>query len=276
MKSTASENKLSQIIPLWPGGAPGSEGWEQQEQEVIIQMPDNLKVIQNVTQPTLTAYLPEASTATGTAVIVCPGGGWHFLSIDLEGTDIARWLNSRGISVFVLRYRLLRTEADFPGGVWKNLNDPEKMDALMKPLRPLVLADGQQAVRLVRQRASEWGLSPGRIGMLGFSAGGMLTANLALQHDPESRPDFAAVIYGAPCESIPAPADAPPLFLLCAGDDAMATGVSMRLYSEWKAGSHPVELHIYTKGGHGFGLRQQGLPSDSWLERFADWLRGLG
>jgi len=275
MKSNTSESRPTQIIPLWPVGAPGSENWEQQEQEMILQMPDSLKVIRNVTQPSLTVYLPETSTATGTAVIVCPGGAWHFLSIDLEGTDIAHWLQSRGITAFILKYRLLRTGEDILSEIKTHLSDSHKMDALMKPLRPLILADGQQAVRLVRQRATEWGIDPQRIGMMGFSAGGMLTGNIALQHDSESRPDFSALIYSAPCEAVPVPEDAPPLFLLCAADDDMASGVSTQLYAKWRASGHPVEMHIFSKGGHGFGLRQQGLPSDTWIERFADWLQML-
>ena len=275
MKSKHKQSQLPEVIPLWPGGAPGSESWEQQEEEVVIQVPNELEAIRNVTQPTLTAYLPEASIATGKAVVVCPGGAWHFLAIHLEGTDIACWLNARGIAAFVLKYRLIRTGIDFPGEAWGNLNDPAKMEMLMSQLTPLILADGQQAVRLVRQRAAQWGIKPDRIGIMGFSAGGMLTAHVALQHEVESRPDFAAVIYGAPGEDVSVPPDAPPLFLCCAADDDMASGVSLKLYSAWKASEHPVEMHIYSKGGHGFGLRQQGLPSDSWIERFADWLKTL-
>ena len=146
----------------------------------------------------------------------------------------------------------------------------------MKRLTPLVLADGQQAVRVVRRRAADWGLSPQRIGMMGFSAGGRVTESVALQHDADTRPDFAAVIYGAGKGGPPVPADAPPLFVLCADDDLMASPRSVRLYSDWKAAGHPVELHIYSKGGHGFGMTKQGLPTDSWIERFGDWLQTQG
>jgi acetyl esterase/lipase len=263
-----------EIIPLYIGGAPGSETWDQQEEALFMKALDGIRVIRNVTQPTLIVYQPEVPN--GTAMIVCPGGAWHFLAIDLEGTDIARWLNERGITVFILKYRLLRTGDHFEEELWRRMNDRGEMEAAMKPYRPLILADGQQAVRLVRQRAAEWGIDPQRIGMMGFSAGGMLTASVALQHDPASRPDFAAPIYAAPLEDVPAPGDAPPLFLLCAADDDMASGVSMKLYAAWKTASHPVELHIYSRGGHGFGLKKQGLPSDHWMERFAEWLETLG
>jgi len=259
------------IIPLWPDGAPGSESWTQQEEETLI--PPALKVVRNVAQPTLTAYLPDPIAATRTSVIVCPGGGFHFLSIDMEGTDVARWLNVRGIAAFVLKYRLIRTGDGFPAEVWEALGHREVMAERMAPLRPLILADGQQAVRLVRERASEWGLAPDRIGMLGFSAGGAVTASVAFEHDAGSRPDFAGVIYGGGRADVPVPDDAPPLFVLCAADDPMVPPrTSVRLYEDWRAAGHSAELHIYAQGGHGFGMQVRGLPTDTWIERFADWL----
>lgn len=275
MNSALPSNTQPTAIPLWPHGAPGSEDWTQQEQETVI--PPGLKVVRNVTQPTLTAYLPGPSAANGTATIVCPGGGFHFLSIDMEGTDVARWLNARGVAAFVLKYRLIRTGDDFPAGVWENLSNPVKMAKRMKPLRPLLTADGQQAIRLVREHASEWGIAADRIGIVGFSAGGAVTVNVALEHDAGSRPDYAAAIYAGAREDVPIPADAPPLFVLCAGDDQMVTpSHSVRLYADWTAAGHPAELHIYSRGGHGFGMRKQGLPSDTWIERFGDWLQVQG
>jgi acetyl esterase/lipase len=274
MHSAFLTDARPQVIPLWPGGAPGSEDWTEQEQESLI--PPRLKVVRNVTQPTLTAFLPDPAVATGTAVIVCPGGAFHFLSIDIEGTDVARWLNARGVSAFVLRYRLVCTGDDFPQEVWETLNDRQAMAAVIVSLRPLIRADGQQAVRLVRQYATEWGIAPDRIGMIGFSAGSTVTVSVALEHDADSRLDFAGAIYGGRRQDIPIPADAPPLFILCADDDAMASPESVRLYSDWKAAGHPAELHIYSKGGHGFGMRKQGLPSDSWIDRFGDWLQVQG
>lgn len=265
-----------EVIELWPEGAPGSQGWGQLEQEAVLPPPANLKVVRNVTQPTLTAFLPEASRANGTTVIVCPGGAWHFLAVEHEGTAVADWLNQQGITAFMLKYRLLRTGENFLAELGENLQDRGKMQRLMGPLRPMLLADGQQAVRMVRQRAAEWGLKPERIGMMGFSAGAHVTANVAFQYEADCRPDFAAPIYSAPVEDMPVPADAPPLFLLCAADDEMASASSLDLYSKWKAAGRPVELHIYAQGGHGFGMNRQGLPSDSWIERFTDWLRSQG
>lgn len=146
------------------------------------------------------------------------------------------------------------------------------MARLMKALGPLNQADGQQAMRVVRSRAAEWGILPERVGMMGFSAGGAFTANAALYNPPDCRPDFAAPIYPAVFKDVTAPPDAPPLFLLCAYDDDMATAGCLRLYTAWKAVSRPVEMHFYSTGGHGFGMKRRGLPCDTWIERFGDWL----
>ncbi|MEZ4865434.1 MAG: alpha/beta hydrolase [Caldilineaceae bacterium] len=279
MTTNPTTQTHSTVIPLWPNGAPGSEDWTQQEAEAVL--PNGLPVVHNVTEPTLTAYLPDAATATGTAVIVCPGGAFHFLATAHEGTEVAQWLNARGIAAFMLKYRLLRTAAgtgeELNQQVRATLGDRPKMGALMEMLRPLILADGQQAVRLVRARAAEWGITPDRIGIMGFSAGGAVTSSVAMQYDADCRPDFAAVIYGAPPGGdLAVPADAPPLFLLCANDDEMAATRSTQLFADWRAASRSVEMHIYAQGGHGFGMRTQGTPSDHWIERFGEWLQGQG
>jgi len=264
-----------QIIPLWEDSEVDPTATRHQPEEIAF-LQDGLKVIRNVSQPTLTAYLPDPAIATGTAVIVCPGGAYHFLAFEHEGSEVARWLNRRGTAAFMLKYRLVQTGSDFPQCVDEHLNDPHQMETLVAPLFPLLTADGCQAVRLVRARAAEWGIASDRIGMLGFSAGGMLTLSVVLQFDASSRPDFAAPIYSAPPPDAPVPADAPPLFLLCAADDDMASEVSTRFYFAWRAANHPVELHIYAKGGHGFGMTKQGLPSDGWIDRFAEWLQAQG
>ncbi len=262
------------VIMLWPEGAPGSEGWTQVEEETIF--PPDIKVVRNVTQPSLTVYSTDPAKASGTAVIICPGGAWHFLSIDKEGTDAALWLAGHGVTAFVLRYRLFPTGDHLFAEFHENLSDQAKMDGLMQVLLPLVKADGQQALSVVRERAAEWGILPERVGMMGFSAGGDLTVKAILYNSRELRPAFAASIYPAVFEDVVAPPDAPPLFLLCANDDDMATAGSLRLYSAWKAVNRPVEMHIYSSGGHGFGMTHQGLPCDNWIVLFKDWLQVQG
>jgi acetyl esterase/lipase len=270
------------IIPLWPGGAPGSEDWTQQEQ-VSAYSDIGLKVIRNVSQPTLTAFLPDPATtnrkasAEMPAVIVCPGGAFHFLAYEHEGTQVAAWLNAHGIAAFMLKYRLIRTGDNFMAEVQERLADRSKMAGPLSALAPLILADAQQAVRLVRQRAAEWGIRRDGIGIMGFSAGGAVTMAVTLNHDASSRPDFAAPIYAAHFGEIDVPADAPPLFLVHASDDALVpVGISTAVYTAWQAAGKPVELHIYARGGHGFGMNKKRLPVDGWIERFGEWLHSQG
>jgi acetyl esterase/lipase len=263
-----------EVIFLWPEGAPGSEDLTQVEEEMIL--PPSLKVVRNVTQPSLTVYPANPDQATGTAVVICPGGAWHFLSIEKEGTDVALWLARRGVTAFVLLYRLLQTGDDLLGEMTENFSDRTRMEELLQALLPLTQQDGQQAMKLVHERAADWGIAPDRVGMLGFSAGADFTVDATLYNSPEYRPDFAAAIYAAGTNDLAVPEDAPPLFLLCANDDDMAVVASTRLYSVWKDAGHPVELHIYAQGGHGFGMEPQGLPSDRWIELFGDWLDAQG
>jgi acetyl esterase/lipase len=267
-----SNSALPEIIPLWPDGAPGTEGWSQQESETILPLFNRPQIVRNVTQPTLTAYLPDPAVANGTAVIVCPGGGFQFLSIESEGTDVARWLNTRGIAAFVLKYRLIPTaarEEDFVAQVLTIFQS----DKPMRAHTSIAVIDGKQAMRLVRARAAQWGIDAERIGILGFSAGGAVAVGAATQYDTQSRPNFAAPIYAAPWLDLVVPPDAPPLFLLIANDDPAIRDGSIPLYSAWKNADHPVELHIYAKGGHGFGMTKQGLPTDHWIDRFYEWLQ---
>lgn len=277
------------VIPIWQGVAPGSEKWTQKEVEYL--NPGNEKMIRNVVSPALVAYLPERSKANGTAVIVCPGGGFRFHSWQTEGTMVAEWLRERGVAAFVLKYRLVdtgATEAEFQAKMaefFKSLSAASSSGkpaskAVSDPATAEVVAlageDGRQAVRVVRRRASEWGIASDRIGIMGFSAGGMVTSQAILKYDAESRPNFAAPIYGAPFDGVTVPKDAPPIFILCATDDSLMADECVRLYTQWKAAKRPAELHLYSKGGHGFGMRAQGLPIDRWIERFGDWLQLQG
>src|SRR4051812_9496637 len=273
------------VIPIWPGVAPGSEG--QTQKEVESRGPDGKRIVRNVTTPTLTAFLPDPATATGAAVVVCPGGGFRMLSWDSEGTEVAEWLQKRGVAAFVLKYRLKETAASqeefgremmafFLGlARSKDRGSPDGSKALAEDMRKTGatgIADGRQAVKVVRQHAAEWGIKADRVGMLGFSAGGIVTNGVAMGEDAASRPDFAASIYAPFFGETQVPRNAPPLFILCASDDSIAEAGSVCLYSEWKAAGRPAELHIYEKGGHGFGMTPKGLPVDHWVERFGDWL----
>src|SRR5271157_552770 len=268
-----------QVIPVWPGVAPGSENWTQKEE--VVHLPPLAAggpLVRNVVRPTLTVYLPNPPVAKGTGIIVCPGGGFHFLSWDSEGTEVAKWLSAHGVAAFVLKYRLVDTgptQEDFRKALAALFGPPGKggLPESMRKVMPLAIADGRQAMKVVRQHASEWGLDPNRMGLMGFSAGGMVTMGVLMEHDADSRPNFAAPIYGAGiAEGETTPANSTPLFILCATDDPIAAVGSVATYSKWKAAGYPVELHMYAKGGHGFGMNKQGLPTDHWIERFGDWL----
>lgn len=270
---------MHETIKLWPTGAPGSERWANQEQQTHHHPPFDITIIRNVTDPTLSVHLPDPAIATGTAVIVCPGGAFHLLAIDHEGYDVAKWLTAHGIAAFVLKYRLVQTAVDddeFMQQMEQTIPDREKMRQRIAEVRPLAVADGHEAVKVVRRRAAEWGIDPQRIGMMGFSAGAMLTLGLITKNDAESRLNFAAPIYGPVREEFTVPAAAPPIFLAVTDDDELAAKSCVTLYLAWKEAGRPVELHIYAQGGHGFGMRKQGLPVDSWIERFDEWLQAQG
>ena len=290
---TAPAEKVAgtgKIIPIWPGVAPGSEGWTQKEVES--RGPDGRRMVRNVVTPALTAFLPDPATATGAAVVVCPGGGFRFLSWDSEGTEVAEWLQKRGVAAFVLKYRTKETAAS-PGKFGKEMaaffgtlirfkdrGSPDAWKALAEDMRKsgvAGIADGRQAVKVVRQHAREWDIRPDRVGIMGFSAGGIVTTGVAMSDDPASRPDFAASIYAPFFGESKVPANAPPLFILCAADDTIAEAGCVRIYSAWRDAGRPAELHIYETGGHGFGMSPMGQPVDRWVERFGDGLaqRGL-
>jgi len=277
-------SRAQQVIPVWPGVAPGSETWTQKEETTgLPPLAAGSSLVRNVTRPTLTVFLPNPSIANGTAVIVCPGGGFHFLSWESEGTEVAKWFSAHGIAAFVLKYRLIDTgptAEDFRNAVAALFSSIANNSGLSEPMRkvmPLAIADGRQAMQVVRQRASEWGVAPDRIGLMGFSAGGVVTMGVVGEHDASSRPSFAAPIYGAGIgDGETPPADPMPLFILCAADDNIAAAGSVATYSKWKAAGDSVELHTYANGGHGFGMNKQGLPTDHWIERFDDWLAEVG
>ncbi len=267
------------LIPVWQGLPPGAAASDLKEQDTM--MPGDDRVVRNVTRPSLQPFLPDAASANGTAIIVCPGGGFRFLTIDSEGLEVARWLSAHSVAAFVLRYRVMPTPADdgdFAGQLGALLGPlfgPGVVDE-MKRLGPPAIADAQQAMRLVRRRAKQWHIAPDRIGILGFSAGGVVAEGLSLQHDAGSRPDFTGAIYPGPWDAGKVPKDAPPLFIAAADDDPLTAIGARPLQAAWQAAGHPVEMHIYDQGGHGFGMKQQGGDSDHWIDQFGEWLGKQG
>ncbi len=268
----AFATSAQQVIPLYEGTAPGSENWTLSEYTEIRE--DKLVFIRNVSRPTLTVYQPEKKW-NGTAIVVCPGGAYLGLAIDLEGTEIAAWLNSLGITVFVLKYRVANEPKTFGGaiGEYFSKHNYDKADSLLAPYAKLAIADGRAAMKYVRERAATFNIDPNRIGMMGFSAGGNLVAGVAQSYDAESRPDFIAPIYGYLFSVLDGkvPADAPPCFMALADDDPIADAC-VDFYKKWHKAGRPAEMHIFPKGGHGFGLKKQSLPCDLWPKRFEDWL----
>lgn len=266
---------------VWPGKVPGDVGGVGEEKVQDLK-PGEKKVMRvtNVTKPTLTVFRPAKEKDTGAAVIIAPGGGYNILAWDLEGEEVATWLNSLGVTGIILKYRVPRRSG-------------EARDK--PPLGPL--QDAQRAVSLVRSKAEEWGIDPKRIGMLGFSAGGHLTAATATNWDRRTyeavdevdkvncRPDFTILIYPAYLTAkegeglapdIRVTKETPPTFFAHANDDPVTPESSVRMYLALKRAGVPSELHVYNTGGHGFGLRPSEHPCSQWPQRCADWLKVRG
>lgn len=262
------------VIQLYTGAAPGSENWTWNEAEND-KNAWQTKVVYNVSKPTLTVFSPDAAKANGTAVIICPGGAFHALSIDSEGYDVAKWLTQKGITCFVLKYRLAHSLTTDPvAEVLEKWGKKEFNDANAAVI-PLAIADGKAAIAYVRKYALDFNINPERIGIMGFSAGGTVTSGALFNYSETDKPNFAAPIYAFFTEEMMGNVskDAPPLFIAAATDDGLALAPhSIGLYKKWTAAQVPAELHMYAKGGHGFGMRKQNLPSDNWIERFNDWL----
>jgi acetyl esterase/lipase len=263
-----------EVIPLYPGSSQA-----EYPEKAYFSKTWNTDVVSNVTKPSLTVFKPSAESKNGTAIVICPGGGFMALSINSEGIDVAKYLAARGVTAFVLKYRLARTGEDATQEFITLYANRQKFDELVSPVVPLAVADGLAAVAYVRQHAAEWGVAPDRVGIIGFSAGGRVTSGVAFHYTPQSRPAFVAPIYagGEISKDIPVPADAPPMFVAAATDDQLGLApASVALYERWTAAHKSAELHLYAKGGHGFGMRKQNIPTDHWIERFTDWLDQQG
>jgi acetyl esterase/lipase len=262
------------VIPLYAGTPPGSEPANYPEKEYFSKL-WNTEVVTNVTKPTLTVFKPAPGTANGTAIVIAPGGGFMALSIDTEGVGVAKYLAAKGVTAFVLKYRLAHTGEDATQEFTTLIGDPQKFNETVGKIIPLTIADGLAAVTYVRKHASEWGIAPDRVGIIGFSAGGSVAAGVAYHYELEGRPAFVAPIYAAAgrLKDATVPADAPPMFIVAATDDQLGLAPdSVGLYEKWREAKKSVELHMYAKGGHGFGVRKNNLPTDHWIDRFAEWL----
>ena len=266
-------------IKLWPAGVPGETNFQPPEPDPKAKPPkkDGVMRIPLVTEPTLTLFRAPAEKANGTAVLVCPGGGYNILAFDLEGTEIAEWLNSLGVTAAVLKYRVPRRDKDMPHAA---------------PLQ-----DAQRGLRLMRQNAEAWGINPKAVGILGFSAGGNLTVMAGTHWDETTypkqdtmddlscRPDFMIPIYPAYLgdEKTPGPLnplvrvskETPPTFIAVTHDDVLRGVNAALFYIELKKADVLAELHIYTKGGHGYGLRPTENPVHTWPQRCEEWLRSI-
>jgi acetyl esterase/lipase len=277
------------VVDVWPGKPADDLGIEGEEQffELIVDgKPRTIagrptKWLTNVTRPTLTIFRPTDTANTGVSLLICPGGGYHKLGWDVEGVEVAEWLNTIGITGIVLKYRCPRR--------------PNEMKSV-PPDGPL--KDAQRAVSVVRSRATEWGLDPRKIGMVGFSAGGHLVGATATRFeqrtyapvdkvdDVSCRPDFGVCCYsgyfkfnerGDLSPTVRATATAPPLLFIHAADDPISSFEhSQTFFTALRHAGAPAEMHVYSSGDHGFGVRKVGHPSDTWTDRCRDWLANEG
>jgi acetyl esterase/lipase len=276
-------------LKLWPGKAPGSENWKIPES--ITERGGN-RVATNVSDPTLTVFLPDAAKANGAAVVVAPGGALQALSLDSEGTQVAQWLNSKGIAAFVLKYRLRQQQAGGNAGgpppaaakpaggaqrqeltIVKGNANPAPGDAVLDEVLRMGVADAQQALKLVRKNATEWHVDPKRIGLMGFSAGGGVSVGVVVANEPGASADFLISVYGPSLQDVILPANAPPLFVAVGANHFNVTNGCLALFAEWKKAGKPAEIHVYDQVNGGFAMSKRGLPVDSWPDRMLDWMQ---
>lgn len=269
------------VLDLWPGKAPGETADIGAEVTKSARPDGPVTSITNVSRPTIAVHRPPREKDTGVAIIVAPGGGYNNLAFGHEGNDVASWLNSIGVTGIVLKYRVPR-RPDQP-------RDKPPLGALQ---------DAQRALGMTRARAGEWGIDPKRLGLLGFSAGGHLTAWAATNFDKRAydpideadkescRPDFAVMIYpggvvqrdkpGELSPEIRVSSKTPPCFFAHAYDDRVSPENSVRMFLALKQAGVPADLHVYATGGHGFGLRPSPNPCATWPQRCEEWLRSQG
>ncbi len=245
------------VVNLWPNGSPGPKSSDQPE--VDTSKPNEHLVAQRsvirlgpVTEPTLSLYPAPGNASQSPAVLVFPGGGYRILAYDLEGTEICSWLNSIGMTAVLVKYRV-----GDPGG-------PKQYE---QPLQ-----DAQQAMSIVRQHAAEWKIDSGKIGTLGFSAGGHLSAML---NTTESRAGYTVLVYPAYLNDVPTPEHTPPTFVVQAEDDRSFIDGTLAYYKALKGAGISAEMHLFSRGGHGYGLRKTGDPVAVWPQLAETWLQNV-
>lgn len=263
----------AQEIIVLPKTEEAGIAWENEEKEYFSTI-WTTQVVTNVSQPSMQVFRAAPEKNTGTAVVVAPGGGLYALSIVNEGTAVAEWLAERGVTAFVLKYRLVPTGDDGTAEVMTTA--PATVLKNAGSLLPYSVVDGLNAIAHVRENASEYGVDPNKIGFLGFSAGGAVTMGVGYSYIDANRPNFLVPVYPwTDAQAVEAPKEnAPPMFIVCASNDplGLAKG-SIALYTSMLEANKNVSLMMYSKGGHGFGMYPQGLPSDTWIERFYDWAK---
>lgn len=237
------------------------------------------RMVYNVTRPTLIPFpsAPGAGKGSQPAVILVPGGGFEFLSMDNEGFGVAKRLTKLGVRVFILKYRTLPLPGGFEGfkealGVtFQGKTRPAGPIDIQADI-PAAVADAQTALRTVRKDAAKWHVDPAHVGLLGFSAGAMTTLAMTQANAPDARPDFVGLIYG-PTRAGPVPKNAPPLFAALAADDRFFGKDDFGLIEGWRKSGASVELHLYSAGGHGFASTPNRTTSDDWFNQYALWLK---
>jgi acetyl esterase/lipase len=291
--TTARPEGATEVIRLWPDGAPTRIDGVPDEVEYVVSagLAAGTTFLRNISDPTLTVFPPVAALANGVGVIVAPGGGWTINAWIHEGVDVARWLAAAGYTAFLLKYRVQASDPDqaaFEAQMAKI--DAALAAPLAKATKPTAIGDlvatesyrqartaaaddGRRAIELVRSNGDRFGLRRGAVGMIGFSAGAFLIVDVAL--DPRAEQvAFVAPIYGGETCGAPVPVDAPPLFAAVANDDLLVRIVE-GLHADWSHADRPSELHVFTRGSHGFGMVRQGLPSDRWTDLFLAWADNL-
>lgn len=263
---------MSQEVIDLPITVAANADWPMPEKEYYSSIWAN-PVVSNVSKPSM--YVYKASNPNGTAVVICPGGGLYALSIDSEGRDVAKWLAERGVTAFVLKYRLVPTVDD----ATKEIGEDPNVISKAKKMLSASVSDALNAIEFARSNSDKYGLDKNKIGLIGFSAGGAVTMGATYTYTDKNKPNFIGPIYAwmNVLSFQDVREDAPPLFVVCASDDPLNLApASVKLYQQWLDAKKPAELHMYSKGGHGFGMKKQNLPSDNWIDRFGDWLTTNG